>query len=101
MPEANDMFKFEDDLAVVARLDEDGKRTTNGRGWIDSKGFLGPVQPGTGPRRDPIDESPSGPEIGNPLPDVIAIDRFGNPFNLHEHRAGRPGALVFFRSAVW
>ncbi len=101
MPDTSDMSGFEDDLAIDLRLDEGGTRTASGRGWIDSKGFLGPLQPGTGPRRDPVAGFPSGPERGTFLPDVIATDRFGKPFKLHEHRAGRPGALVFFRSAVW
>ncbi len=87
-------------------VDDFAEPGPNGRGWIDSKGFLGPLKPGIGPRRDPATDSPSGPEIADLLPNISSADfnitdSFGQPFDLNERRAGQAGALVFFRSAVW
>lgn len=71
------------------------------RGWEDVEGFVGPLKPGAGPRSDPRGDFPTGPEIGSRLPDVRAVAHNGELVDLHQHRAGRPAALVFFRSAVW
>lgn len=71
------------------------------RGWADVDGFVGPVQPGTGPRRDPAGDFPTGPEIGAVLPDVAAPDQSGDLIDVHAHRGRRPAVVNFFRSAVW
>ena len=73
----------------------------NGRGWIDHLGFLGPVKPGSGPRNDPTDDFPTGPGLGDPLPNIVTSDSDGRLIDLHTHRDGRPAVVVFFRSAVW
>lgn len=78
-----------------------GTEATVGRGWVDHLGFQGPLKPGTGGRRDPAGEFPTGPAVGEPLPDVVASDAFGQQFDVHEHRAGRPAVVLFYRSAVW
>ena len=70
-------------------------------GWRDQDGFVGPFQPGNGPRSDPRGEFPTGPSIGEQLPDITCRDLEGNDFNLHQHRDGKPAVVVFFRSAVW
>lgn len=59
------------------------------------------MRPGDGPRRDPAGEFPTGPEIGEQLPAVVALDTAGNRFDLHEDRDGEPAIVVFHRSAVW
>ena len=64
-------------------------------------GFAGPIKPGTGPRSDPTGEFPTGPSIGERLPDVVATDQWGNEINVHDARAGGPLVMVFYRSAVW
>ncbi len=69
--------------------------------WLDVDGFAGPVKPGNGPRRDPKGEFPTGPEIGSPLPDIVAMGIDGTTIDVGQHRAGRLAAVVFFRSAVW
>jgi len=76
-----------------------GERTETG--WRDIDGFIGPIQPGVGPRSDPRGEFPTGPDVGERLPDVRCIDVDGSAFDLHEHQAGQPAVFVFFRSAVW
>jgi len=70
-------------------------------GWADKDGFVGPFQPGLGPRTDPRGEFPTGPAVGEPLPDIFTHTADTAPFDLHAHRAGRPAVVVFFRSAVW
>ncbi len=77
-----------------------GEQTENGW-WRDVDGFVGPIQPGLGPRTDPMGEFPTGPDIGSRLPDVRAMDVDGNPFDLHRDRGAAPAIVVFFRSAVW
>ena len=73
----------------------------NGRGWIDHLGFLGPLKPGTGPRNDPAGEFPTGPSLGDRLPNIVAPDSHGRLIDVHRHRDGRPAVVVFYRSAVW
>lgn len=70
-------------------------------GWRDHDGFVGPFRPGTGPRSDPRGDFPTGPEIGQPMPDVRCHTADESPFDLHENRAGRPAVFIFYRSAVW
>ena len=70
-------------------------------GWRDKDGFVGPYQPGLGPRSDPRGEFPTGPDVGTAIPDVFSHDADGHPFDLHAARAGRPAIFLFFRSAVW
>lgn len=71
------------------------------KGWRDHDGFVGPMQPGTGPRSDPKGEFPTGPEVGQQMPDVQCTTLDDTRFDLHEDRAGRPAVFIFFRSAVW
>jgi len=70
-------------------------------GWADKDGFVGPFQPGRGPRTDPRGEFPTGPEIGQPFPEVRTHTADTAAFDLHAHRADRPAVFIFFRSAVW
>ena len=70
-------------------------------GWRDRDGFVGPIQPGNGPRSDPRGDFPTGPEVGERMPDVVTRTADGAAFDLHAHRGDRPAIFVFFRSAVW
>lgn len=70
-------------------------------GWRDRDGFVGPFQPGTGPRSDPKGAYPTGPEVGAPMPDIRCATADGAGFDLHADRAGRPAIFIFYRSAVW
>jgi hypothetical protein len=72
-----------------------------GQLWLDVDGFAGPVKPGHGPRRDPKEEFPTGPEVGTRFPNIVARHHDGSIINVHDHRQGRPAVVVFFRSAVW
>ena len=77
------------------------RATRTDHGWQDHDGFIGPMQPGFGPRSDPRGAFPTGPEVGEALPDVQSQTVDGAPFDLHADRADRPAVVVFFRSAVW
>lgn len=70
-------------------------------GWQDKDGFVGPIQPGFGPRSDPRGEFPTGPEVGTPMPDVMCQTADGETLDLHAHRAGQSAVFIFYRSAVW
>ena len=87
--------------ASAPELDAVGTPSRSGRAWIDRRGFIGPLQPGTGPRRDPAGESPSGPDVGEHLPDIRAASIDRKAVDVHQHRQGKPAVVLFFRSAVW
>ncbi len=42
-----------------------------------------------------------GPTVGSRFPDIKLPDQTGNLVDLHDHRAGRQGLVVFHRSAHW
>lgn len=71
------------------------------QGWRDNDGFVGPFQPGNGPRNDPLNDFPTGPAIGQRMPDIRCNDAAGQLFDLHQDRGDAPAVFVFFRSAVW
>ena len=73
----------------------------NGKGWRDHLGFVGPFRPGVGPRTDPTGGQPTGPEIGERLPPVVAPDQHGRMVDVHRERADGPLIMIFYRSAVW
>lgn len=61
----------------------------------------------TAERVDPADGLPEvdfgrvGPAVGSRFPDVELLDQRGVLVDLHGHRAGRGGLVVFHRSADW
>lgn len=77
------------------------RATRTDKGWRDHDGFVGRRRPGTGPRSDPRGDFPTGPRVGDAMPDVRCVTADATPFDLHAHRAGRTAVFVFFRSAVW
>lgn len=67
----------------------------------DSLGFDAPT-PLENPARAGLPEgAPTGPAVGERLPDFTLPDAFGRPVHFHEDRGQRKAALVFYRSAVW
>ncbi len=83
------------------KVDKRGGPVGGTKYYEDAEGFAMPPAPGSGPRRIPLGEFPTGPEIGTRLPDVVATDPRGRRVDLHPDRDGRPAVLVFTRSAVW
>ena len=76
-------------------------QAADGRGWVDHLGFQGPLKPGSGGRRDPKGDFPTGPAVGEVLPSIVARDDRGRTVDVHADRAGRPAVVLFYRSAVW
>ena len=70
-------------------------------GWRDQDGFIGPAKPGNGPRSDPRGAFPTGPEIGDVMPNVRCNTADQALFNLYQNRGQRPAIFIFYRSAVW
>lgn len=67
----------------------------------DHHGFDAPAPLGHPGRVGLPDGAPTGPEIGERLPDFTLPDAFGRHVRFHEDRAGSKAVLLFFRSAVW
>lgn len=69
--------------------------------YVDEFGLVGPL-PATDGQRQPLAEGePTGPEVGERLPDFTLRSASGRTVSFHEDRAGERAAVVFFRSAVW
>ncbi|MFP6583141.1 MAG: hypothetical protein VCD00_11390, partial [Candidatus Hydrogenedentota bacterium] len=47
------------------------------------------------------DEFPTGPAIGERLPDFSLPNQSGETVNFHESRGNAKSIVVFYRSAVW
>ena len=82
---------------MTIEIETRGEKTEHG--WRDIDGFVGPMQPGFGPRTDPKGPFPTGPDIGDQLPAFSCQDVLGNPYSFS--RESKPTILLFFRSAVW
>ena len=51
---------------------------------------------------DPIDEDfPTGPAIGDPVPDFTLPDQFGNLIRFSVVRGTDQALLLFYRSSSW
>jgi hypothetical protein len=87
-------------MADEIEVDTRGGPTT-GPFYEDAEGFNMPEAPGTGSRRIPRGDFPTGPDVGQRLPDIVAIDQTGRLVDVHEDRDGQPAVVVFYRSAVW
>ena len=46
-------------------------------------------------------EFPTGPALGERLPDFTLPNQHGEPVDFHAHRGGQGAVVVFYRSAVW
>jgi peroxiredoxin len=44
---------------------------------------------------------PTGPEVGDPLPNFTLMDQHGRPVNFEAARNGQRALVVFHRSARW
>jgi hypothetical protein len=73
----------------------------NSENYTDEFGFTAPLSTDDGARRIPEEGFPTGPPIGNVLPDFTLPSADGRTIRLHEDRGGSKAAVMFFRSAVW
>ena len=69
----------------------------------DDLGITVPPIPASHPgRRYPADhEFPTGPEIGERLPEFQLPNQNGEVIDFHAHRGDSKAIVVFYRSAVW
>lgn len=68
----------------------------------DDLGITVPVPASHPGRRYPAEhEFPTGPAIGERLPDVALPNQDGEVVDLHAHRGDSKAVVVFYRSAVW
>ncbi len=47
------------------------------------------------------DGFPSGPALGDRLPEFTLPNQHGESIDFHADRGGQPAVVVFYRSAVW
>ena len=67
----------------------------------DEFGFDAPAPLGHPARLGLEDGHPTGPEVGDRLPDFRLPDANGREIDFHADRGDSKAALVFYRSAVW
>ena len=67
----------------------------------DALGFDAPAPLGHPARAGLPEGHPTGPDIGERLPDFQLPDATGELVDFHRDRGGSKAALVFYRSAVW
>ena len=70
-------------------------------GFEDEYGFIGPLPTTSGQRKIAPEGHPTGPAVGERLPNFELRDHRGRLVNLHDDRGDAKAAIVFFRSAVW
>lgn len=69
--------------------------------YYDEFGFYSPMPLSRAARREPGADFPTGPAIGEQLPNFSLSDQFGNQTDLEISRRGRKAIVVFHRSAYW
>ena len=67
----------------------------------DHHGFDAPAPLGHPGRLGLPDGHPTGPEVGERLPDFQLPDAHGQLVDFHASRGNAKSVVVFFRSAVW
>ena len=68
----------------------------------DDLGITVPVPASHPARRYPADEEfPTGPAVGDRLPDFVLANQHGEEVDFHADRNGSKAVVVFYRSAVW
>ena len=67
----------------------------------DHHGFDAPAPLGHPARASLPDGHPTGPELGERLPDFELPDAHGMLINYHADRGDKKSVVVFYRSAVW
>jgi hypothetical protein len=68
---------------------------------IDDLGFEAPAPLGHPGRAGLPKGHPTGPEVGDRLPDFALPDQTGRRVRFHEDRGKSKAAVVFYRSAGW
>ena len=69
--------------------------------YEDELGFVAPLRASEGQRLIPPEGFPTGPELGERLPDFELPAADGRTIRLHADRGGSKAVVTFLRSAVW
>ena len=69
--------------------------------YRDTFGLTAPVPADLGLRAIPQGGFPTGPAVGERLPELTLRAATGERVDFHAHRDGAKAAVVFLRSAVW
>lgn len=74
-----------------------------GEKFTDELGLTVPAVPINHPGRvyPGSDDFPTGPAVGERLPDFTLPNQHGEPIEFHKDRDGKKAVVVFYRSAVW
>ncbi len=97
-------------LALPAEANEEEKKATVRAAHealpegsrVDDLGITGPVPVDHPGRRYPATHDfPTGPDIGERLPDFTLPNHNGEAVDYHADRGDSKSVVVFFRSAVW
>ncbi|MEE2778071.1 MAG: hypothetical protein VYE73_15065 [Acidobacteriota bacterium] len=68
----------------------------------DDLGITVPIPTSFPARRYPADHDfPTGPAIGERIPDFELPNQDGKLVDFHSHRGGEKAIIVFYRSVVW
>ncbi len=69
---------------------------------MDDLGITVPIPASHPGRRYPAShEFPTGPAVGERLPDFVLPNQKGELVDFHRHRGDSKAVVVFYRSAVW
>lgn len=88
-------------MGDLMRISKRTQTEAVGERWNDVDGFVFRNPPGTGARMEPEGIFPTGPEVGETLPNIRLNASTGDEVDLNADRKGRPAVVVFYRSAVW
>jgi len=69
--------------------------------YYDEFGFYSPMPLSRPARREPGPDFPTGPAVGERLPNFTLPDQYGQPTDFDMARQGRKAIVVFHRSAYW
>ncbi len=79
----------------------DGGRNMASEGYRDEFGFVGPAPVEHPARRIPDPDFPTGPAVGDRLPEFQLPNQHGELIDFHAARGQHKAVLSFQRSAVW
>lgn len=70
-------------------------------GYYDEFGFYSPQPVDRATRRQPGEDHPTGPEVGQAVPAIVLPDQSGEVVDVLESLGSSGGVVVFHRSAFW
>jgi hypothetical protein len=74
---------------------------TEQAGYYDEFGFYSPQPIDRATRRQPGEDHPTGPALGERVPAIVLTDQSGTVVDVHESLGSAGAVVVFHRSAYW